>query len=247
MVRIDDVNWYELGLSKRTGWTGPTDKTDRTETDRTGPTTFGPVLGLSFLANLVFGPVGPVRSGLDRPKTQKNLPNWTGPIEDRLITGLTWCINNGMQVVNMSLGLSQDMKSFHTALTQAYNAGIVLVAAAGNTSGPTIYPAAYPQCISVSATDQKSNALAYFSSYGKVDLAAPGVNIKSCWLNGGYVVESGTSMSTAHVTGVVALHLMKYPGLTPAQVLADLQAEATPLGSPADFGAGEVNAYKAAQ
>lgn len=73
----------KLGLSKRTGWTGPTDKTDRTETDRTGPTTFGPVLGLSFLANSVLGPVGPVRSGPDRPKTRKNLPNWTGPTEDR--------------------------------------------------------------------------------------------------------------------------------------------------------------------
>ena len=59
-----------LGLSKRTGWTGPTDKTDRTGPDRTGPTTFGPVLGLSFLANSVLGPVGP-----DRPKTRKNLPN----------------------------------------------------------------------------------------------------------------------------------------------------------------------------
>jgi subtilisin len=54
-------------------------------------------------------------------------------------------------------------------------------------------------------------------------------------------------MSTAHVTGVVALLLHKHPGLTPAQVEADLTAEATPLGSSYYYGAGEVNAYRAAQ
>jgi subtilisin family serine protease len=163
-----------------------------------------------------------------------------------LIAGIDWSISHGMQVINMSLGTSANVRAVHEAVIRAYDSGIVLVAAAGNSGGLTQYPAAYQQVISVSAVDE-AGVLAYFSSFGKVDLAAPGVNIRSCWLNGTYRTISGTAMAAPHVTGAVALHLHQHPDQTPAQVEAALKSEATPLGSASLYGAGAVNAFGAAQ
>ncbi len=70
-----------------------------------------------------------------------------------IIEGIQWAVNNGMQVANMSFGGSSDVQSMHDALISAYNAGMVLVAAAGNSGGAVGFPAAYPEVIAVSATD----------------------------------------------------------------------------------------------
>lgn len=123
-----------------------------------------------------------------------------------VIAGLQWCIDNGMQVVNMSFGTSSDVQSFHDAVIAVNDAGIIQVAAAGNASGgPVGYPAAYSEVIAVSATDSQ-DTIASFSSVGpEVELAAPGVNIPSTWKGGEYNTISGTSMAAPHVTGSVAL------------------------------------------
>jgi subtilisin family serine protease len=131
----------------------------------------------------------------------------SGYISD-IIEGLDWCIQNGMQVVNMSFGTSTDVPSLHEALVAAYNRGLVLVAAAGN-SGPqdntVLYPAKYDEVIAVSATDSK-DALADWSSRGpEVELAAPGVDIYSTFTGGTYKTLSGTSMASPHVAGTAAL------------------------------------------
>ena len=133
----------------------------------------------------------------------------SGFISD-VIKGLQWSIDNGMQVVNMSLGASSDIQSYHEAIIAAYNNGITIVAAAGNDGqydGKIYYPAKYPETIAVSATNE-SNALAYFSSYGpKIDLAAPGQEVNSTWNDGYYHIGNGTSMATPHVVGTAALVL----------------------------------------
>ena len=127
-----------------------------------------------------------------------------------VIEGLQWAIENHMQVVNMSLGTASDVQSYHDAIITVYNAGITIVAAAGNdgeTDGKIYYPAKYPETIAVSATDNTDD-LAYFSSYGEeVDLAAPGQAINSTWKGEDYHIGSGTSMATPHVAGTVALIL----------------------------------------
>lgn len=127
-----------------------------------------------------------------------------------LIEGLDWCIDNEMQVVNMCFGSTFDNQSFHDAIIGAYQAGITLVASAGNNGeygGVIEYPAKYAETIAVSAVDQYGN-FAYFSSFGpEIDLTAPGVDIKSTYKKGSYEIMSGTSMSAPHVTGVVALIL----------------------------------------
>jgi subtilisin family serine protease len=178
----------------------------------------------------------------------------TGWLSD-IIEGLTWCIDNDIQVVNMSLGSDYGNDSFHEAVIAVNNAGIVQVAAAGNNgggygtgTGSVIYPAAYPEVIAVTAIDS-GDSLADFSSYGStVDLAAPGDSIYSTWKDGYYATLSGTSMASPHVAGVAALRLALHPTETPAQVKAALQASAEDLGDAGwdqSFGAGLVDALGA--
>lgn len=176
-------------------------------------------------------------------------PSGTGWISD-IIEGLQWCVDNGVQVVNMSLGSTSDVTSFHDAIKTVYNEGITIVAAAGN-SGPgdnTVeYPAKYSEVIAVSATDQ-SNQIASFSSRGpEVEVAAPGVAIPSTYKGGGYATLSGTSMASPHVAGTAALVIAS--GVTsPDSIRQKLTSMATDLGEPGLdnlYGYGLVNALGA--
>ncbi len=137
----------------------------------------------------------------------------TGWLSD-LIEALDWCIDNRMQVLNMSFGTLEENQSFHDAIIKVHQAGITMVASAGNNgedSGLIEYPALYPETIAVSAVDQGDN-FAPFSSYGpQIDLTAPGVDIDSTYKKAFYQTLSGTSMSAAHVTGTVALLLTTSP------------------------------------
>lgn len=176
-----------------------------------------------------------------------------------IIEGIDWAIGRGLQVINMSLGTGSNIESFHDAVIRAYNAGIVVVAAAGNSGGAVIYPAAYPEAIAVSATDS-NNAIASFSSRGpEVDISAPGVSIYSTYKGKGYATLSGTSMATPHVAGGAALVLSTAPGVydvdgdslwDPDEVKQKLQDSALDLGVGGYdtlFGWGLLNVYTAVQ
>ena len=174
----------------------------------------------------------------------------SGYISD-IIEGIDWAISKNIKVINMSLGCACDVQSMHAAVIRAKNAGIIVVAAAGNSAtDPVIYPAAYPEAIAVSATDS-SDQLASWSARGpEVDLSAPGVSIYSTYKGTGYATLSGTSMASPHVAGSAALVLAKNPGWTPDQVLAALESTATDLGIGGFdnlFGFGLVNALAASQ
>ena len=176
-----------------------------------------------------------------------------------VIEGLQWAIANGMQVVNMSLGTSSDIQSFHDAVIAVYNAGIVQVAAAGNSGGAVSFPAAYGEVIAVSATDPTNTITSWSSRGGEVDLAAPGLEIPSTYKGGTYATLSGTSMAAPHVTGGAALVLKTLVGIydantngvwDPAEVGAKLEATATDLGAAGKdplYGAGLLNAFLASQ
>lgn len=143
-----------------------------------------------------------------------------------VIEGITWCIQNNIQVINMSFGMSQNAGILHEAIKRAYRRGIVMVAAAGNggiNANGIQYPARYEETISVAASTEE-NRIASFSSRGTgVDVAAPGVDIMSTYLHKQYKTLSGTSMAVPHVTGAAALLLARFPGLSPAAVKQRLQ------------------------
>ncbi len=164
-----------------------------------------------------------------------------------LVSGIVWCINNKMQVVNMSLGSPIQSEALHEAVQFASGMGLVIVAASGNTGGATNYPAAYPEVISVSAA-ASDDALAVFSSRGKVEFIAPGVDVVSLAPMRQTLSLSGTSMAAPHVTGLAALAVsLGARGLSgPDGVLAALRQAAVPLeGLDASAqGAGMIDAAK---
>jgi subtilisin family serine protease len=143
-----------------------------------------------------------------------------------------------VRVTNNSWGGGDYEAGLFDAINAGGDAGILFVAAAGNSGtnsdeSPS-YPAAYdsPAIISVAATDNK-DALASFSNYGakSVDLAAPGVNIYSTVPGNRYGTSSGTSMAAPHVAGVAALALAVDPSLSVAQLKSRLIDNIDPVAS----------------
>ena len=146
-----------------------------------------------------------------------------------VIAGIEWAAKNKMDVANMSLGSDEGNESLRLAVVAAEKAGVVIVAAAGNSSGgPVSFPGTYPQTIAVAASD-KTDKFAFFSSKGaEVDLIAPGADINSTKMDGGYEENSGTSMAAPHVAGLAALAIASGArGL--AQVKRALEAASAPL------------------
>jgi thermitase len=149
----------------------------------------------------------------------------------QIINGIDWAIANGAQVINLSVGGAGDSQVLDNAVRRAWDAGLVVVVAAGNsaTSEP-FYPAASPGALAVSATNAADQPSRY-SNYGsQVGIAAPGDNIYSTLPGGSYGYLTGTSMSTPIVAGAAALALAVRPGLSNGQVVGALLAPADKVG-----------------
>ncbi|MGE3825461.1 MAG: S8 family serine peptidase, partial [Bacteroidia bacterium] len=167
--------------------------------------------------------------------------------------GVFYAMRAGADIISMSYGGAGGALVSELVLNQAYAAGIVLIAAAGNDNTNTVhFPAAYSNVIAVGATDQ-NDAKSSFSNYGNwIDVMAPGVSIYSTLTESGntYGNLSGTSMATPLVAGLAALVLSDEPGLTPAQVKAKMQQgceniDAQNSGFIGQLGAGRINAFHA--
>ncbi len=189
----------------------------------------------------------------------------SGCFDSDVIAGLAYALDNGARVANLSLGrgpgdaISDGL--FETAFADAIDAGLSVVAAAGNVGADndTTDPSAFPQwpslpasfpltgLLSVAMTDSNDN-LDPFSNYGltTVDLAAPGVSIYSTTPTG-YTTGDGTSFSAPHVSGVAALVLAQDPCLTPAQVESRIRRSSDRLASLSGLVStgGRLNAYRA--
>ena len=150
-----------------------------------------------------------------------------------IASGIVWCVDSGADIISMSLGGPSPSNAILSTLQYAQSKGVLVYAAAGNDGSPSVgYPAGYNlpgTLFSISATN-KSDRLAYFSNYGKVEAAAPGVGILST-VPGGYDSYSGTSMATPIAAGVAALYLSV--GKTP---------QYDQVGGVEEFGAGIIHA-----
>jgi subtilisin family serine protease len=162
---------------------------------------------------------------------------------------LQWASDNNARIINMSFAGPSDPTMIRL-LAAAYAKGIVLIAAAGNggpQAGPA-YPAADPDVIAVTATDDKEHVFAMANRGRYIAVAAPGVDILSLAPGGAYQLSSGTSIAAAHVSGIAALLLERKPSLRPADIRNTLIATARQIGPPtpdSDFGAGLANAWRA--
>jgi len=143
-----------------------------------------------------------------------------------IIAGIEWCITNNMDVLSMSFGSSVPSTTLEAECSIAYQAGLVLVASAGNSYAGTDtvgYPAHYDTVIAVGATDN-NDVIASFSSTGpSLSVVAPGVSIYSTYKGNTYATMRGTSMACPHTSGTVALILAEYTNLTPQEVKNQLQ------------------------
>lgn len=187
------------------------------------------------------------------------------------IDGIQWCIDNNMDVINMSFtmgldenGVPNDPPGFHDAVIAAYNAGITMVCAPGNeVTSPVRNPAAYTETICTAGiyeTGPKKRRTAHsFGTTGpEVDLAAPGCEILSTFPlaldvndgeQDGYTEKGcGTSMSAAHGSGAVALVLELNSSMSPDAVKQQMKATAEDIGlSQEEQGAGLIDAEAAVQ
>ncbi|MBN9655013.1 cell wall-binding repeat-containing protein [Halobacillus sp. GSS1] len=168
-----------------------------------------------------------------------------------IIRGVQHAIDEEVDVINMSFGGYTPDPLLQDVLWQAYQEGIVLVAASGNDGTSAFsFPAGYPWVIAVGATDttRSSTTAAAFSNYGPhIDVAAPGVDIVSTDHFGGYGSGDGTSFAAPIVSGLAALLKSKYPEWNPDQVEFALQNGAEQLygqESHPYVGFGQVNGYQ---
>jgi subtilisin family serine protease len=140
--------------------------------------------------------------------------------------GIAWAADHGARVINVSIG-GQPSDDLASAVRYAHDRGIVIVAAAGNGgSADPVYPAAYPEVISVAGTDE-NDRLYNWSTFGSwVRAAAPGCNTTTM-MGGGYDNFCGTSSASPVVAGLAGLALSVAPNASAAAVEHALLASQT--------------------
>jgi type VII secretion-associated serine protease mycosin len=179
-------------------------------------------------------------------------------IQQSLANGINYAVTHGAKVISMSIGYSEPSATVRSALQQAYDHGVVVVASAGNSGdqsgsgddgeAPVSFPANYPGVISVGAVDSTGAVAAFSSDNVSVQVAAPGVSVPAQGRDGEYWWVSGTSPACALVAGVAALIKSMYPGLAPERVVSALTSTTTdrPAGGyDSELGFGVVDAAAA--
>lgn len=193
---------------------------------------------------------------------EKVIDNGGWGYADWFAEGVINATDSGAKILSISLGGYGDSELMHDSLRYAYDAGVLIVAAAANdNSNIKPYPAGYSEVVAVAATDQNDQK-ASFSNWGDwIELSAPGVSIYSTmptyWvtLNGyGYSMNydylSGTSMACPHVAGVAALVWSRFPGKSRDWVRLWLRSSSDDLGThgfDVYYGYGRVNARRAVE
>jgi len=189
-------------------------------------------------------------------------PSGCSGLESAAASGILWAVDNGADIINVSLQYYYGGPTFEDAVDYAFARGVLVVSAAGNNSNtapclPRVVaaPARFLNSMAVSATTD-DDLIANCSSTGgiwtsntgdEIDVCAPGDRIYSTYPVG-YAFLSGTSMATPHVTGLAALLKSDVPGLTPSGLREIIGRTADDLGPPGwdeMYGYGRINARNA--
>ena len=157
---------------------------------------------------------------------------------EALANAISYATTIGVDLTSNSWGGGGASAIIRDAISGADQAGILFVAAAGNSSSDNDsnphYPSSYDldNIIAVASTDRNDN-MSSFSSYGltSVDVGAPGSDIYSTVPGGRYGTKSGTSMATPHVAGLVALVKSQFPDLNHYQIRDRVLTTANPIAS----------------
>jgi minor extracellular protease Epr len=164
------------------------------------------VAGIIGAKNNAFGVVGVAPDCILIPI--KVLNNNGGGSYESIVSGIEKAIESKADIISMSLGSnSAPPDKVHQVIKKAADAGIIILAAAGNDGGVTNYPARYEEVIAVAAIDENGDYATFTSGDDTVDSVAPGVGIYSTFLNQGYAKMSGTSQACPFVAGLCALAL----------------------------------------
>lgn len=172
-----------------------------------------------------------------------------------LATGITWAVDRGVHVINVSIGMHASSSVVRRAVQRARSLGIVVVASAGNTGlEDATFPSAYSEVLAVTALGS-GDVRAPFASYGgEVDLAAPGVDLLGAHPRypSGVGRWSGTSFASALAAGAVALVKQLRPGLGAEDLQRVLQDRSVDVraqnpGLDGELGAGRLDLDAATQ
>ena len=156
------------------------------------------------------------------------------------------CIQHNADVINLSFTGGRD-SLIESLVKKAIQKGIIVIAAGGNGGhwGSTIYPALIPGVLAATAVDDRKRLFSMADKGQFIDYAAPGVNILTTAPNGKYTLATGTSLSSAHLSGIVALLLSEKRGKA---IDPTLRRSAIDLGKPGrdqEYGEGLVSASRA--
>ncbi len=157
-----------------------------------------------------------------------------------IVAGIYWCIEQDVDIINMSFGTSTKSDILEKAIQAAAEQGIMMVSSAGNggTKSAVEYPAAFEEVIAVGAVDTTAQKTEESATGEEVELTAPGEQIASKSLLGLETVNSGTSMAAPHVAGAAALLMQQSESKDAAFIRRVLQKSSNPLGDEAYFGSG---------
>lgn len=136
------------------------------------------------------------------------------------LAGLEFAIKQRYKVINLSLGTTrpQLFAPLHDLLDRAYQAGCIVVAAANNLPHPS-FPSVFSSSVISVIKSTETDYFKFGFQYGEIiELTAPGVNVRTAWLNNSYKSLTGNSFACPHIVGIIALLLEDYPHLTPFQV-----------------------------
>ncbi|MFN2363155.1 MAG: S8 family serine peptidase, partial [Halarsenatibacteraceae bacterium] len=165
-------------------------------------------------------------------------------------------ISEKVDIINMSFGINSSSSSLEDVLEKAYQNNVILVSASGNDGNDLLYPAAYPEVISVGSVSLNSNNTperSDFSNYGsesspELDFVAPGDNLLSSSPDDNYGTRTGTSMAAPHVAGLIGLMFSQEPELTDQEIRERLARTGMKINDDNSYhddetGYGLINAY----